>query len=82
MVSEIEENLRFAEDLGAEPVHVHGTDVAKALMTVAHEKNVGSIVIGRARHGRLHEVLKGSIVQNLPGQAGDVDVPVVADREH
>jgi K+-transporting ATPase ATPase B chain len=61
----LEENLRFAEDLGAEPVRVQGTDVAQALMQVAHDRNVGSIVIGHSRHGRLHEILRGSIVQNL-----------------
>jgi two-component system, OmpR family, sensor histidine kinase KdpD len=76
----VEENLRFAVDLGAEPIRVHGSDVAKALMEVAHEKNVGSIVIGHSRHGRLHEVLRGSIVQNLLRMAGDVDVHVVAER--
>jgi two-component system sensor histidine kinase KdpD len=76
----LEENLRFAEDLGAEPVRVHASDVAKALMQVAHDRNVGSIVIGHSRHGRLHEVLRGSIVQNLLRMAGDVDVHVVAER--
>jgi two-component system sensor histidine kinase KdpD len=81
----IEENLRFAEDLGAEPVRVRGSDVARALIQVAHDKNVGAIVIGHSRHGRLHELLRGSIVQNLLRLAGDVDVHVVADpdqREH
>ncbi len=61
-------------------IRVQGSDVAKALMQVAHEKNVGSIVIGHSRHGRLHELLRGSIVQNLLRLAGDVDVHVVADR--
>ena len=77
----LEENLRFAEDLGASPIRVHGSDVAKALMEVAHQKNVGSIVIGHSRHGGLHEVLRGSIVQNLLRMAGDVDVHVVAERD-
>jgi two-component system, OmpR family, sensor histidine kinase KdpD len=77
----VEDNLRFAEDLGAEPVRVRGSDVARALMQVAHEKNVGAIVIGHSRHGRLHELLRGSVVQNLLRLAGDVDVHVVADRE-
>jgi two-component system sensor histidine kinase KdpD len=77
----LEENLRFAEDLGAEPVRVQGSDVAKALMQVSHDKNVGSIIIGHSRHGRLHEFLRGSVVQNLLRLAGDVDVHVVADRD-
>jgi two-component system sensor histidine kinase KdpD len=77
----VEENLRFAEDLGAEPIRVRGSDVAKALMQVAHEKNVGAIVIGHSRHGRLHELLRGSVVQNLLRLAGDVDVHIVADPD-
>jgi two-component system sensor histidine kinase KdpD len=77
----LEENLRFAEDLGAEPIRVQGADVARALMQVAHDRNVGSIIIGHSRHGRLHELLLGSIVQKLMRLAGDVDVHVVADRE-
>jgi two-component system sensor histidine kinase KdpD len=77
----LEENLRFAEDLGAEPVRVPEADVARALMQVAHDKNVGSIIIGHSRHGRLYEFLHGSIVQKLLRLAGDVDVHVVADRD-
>jgi len=59
------ENVRFAEDLAAQVVRVQGPDLAKALMAVAHDKNVGSIIIGHSRHGRLHELLRGSIVQAL-----------------
>jgi two-component system, OmpR family, sensor histidine kinase KdpD len=77
----LEENLRFAEDLGATPIRVQGSDVARALMQIAHDKNVGSIIIGHSRHGRLHELFRGSIVQNLLRLAGDVDVHVVAERE-
>ena len=76
----LEENLRFAEDLGAEPIRAQGSDVAKALIQVAHDKNVGSIIIGHSRHGRLREILRGSVVQKLLRLAGDVDVHVVADR--
>jgi K+-sensing histidine kinase KdpD len=50
-------------------------------MQVAHDKNVGSIIIGHSRHGRLHELLRRSVVHNLLRLAGDVDVHVVADRE-
>ena len=77
----LEENMRFAEDLGAEPVRAQGSDVAQTLVQVAHDRNVGSIIIGHSRHGRLHELIRGSIVQKLLRLAGDVDVHVVADRE-
>jgi len=50
-------------------------------MHIAHEKNVGSIIIGHSRHGVVHELLRRSVVQNLLRLAGDVDVHVVAGRE-
>jgi two-component system sensor histidine kinase KdpD len=76
----LEQNLRFAEDLGAQVVRVQGSDVARTLMSVAHEHNVGSIIIGHSRHGRLHELVRGSVVFSLLRWAGNVDVHVVADR--
>jgi two-component system sensor histidine kinase KdpD len=76
----LEENLRFAEDLGAHPVRVQGNDVAEALLRVAHEQNVGDIVIGHSRHGRLHELLGRSVVHKVLRLARDVDVHVVAER--
>jgi two-component system sensor histidine kinase KdpD len=76
----LEANVRFTEDLGAEYIRVQGKDVAATLMKVAHDKNVGSIIIGHSRHGRLHELLRGSTVHSLLRLAGDVDVHVVAER--
>jgi two-component system, OmpR family, sensor histidine kinase KdpD len=78
----LEANMRFAEDLGAEPIRVQRSDVAGALMRVAREKNVGSIVVGHSRSGRLHEPLHSSVVHKLMRLASDVDVHVVSDREH
>ncbi|MBV9597760.1 MAG: universal stress protein [Chloroflexi bacterium] len=77
----LEDNLRFAEDLGAQNIRVQSNDVARALMQVAHDKNVGSIIIGHSHHGVLHAILRRSVVQNLLRRAGDVDVHVVADHD-
>jgi two-component system, OmpR family, sensor histidine kinase KdpD len=76
------ENLGFAEDLGAEPVRIQASDVAKELMQIAHAKNVGIIIIGHSRHRGLHQLLRGSILQKRLRLGSDVDVDVVADREH
>ena len=76
----LEEHCRLAEDLGAECIRVKADDVATALVRVVRERNVESIVIGHSRHGRLHELLHGSIVNTLLRLARDVDVHVVADR--
>ncbi len=77
----LDQNLRFAEDLGAEVIRVEASDVARALMRIAHDKNAGSIVIGHSRHGRMYDLVRGSIVQRLLRLAVDVDVHVVADRD-
>ncbi len=78
---QLEENLRLAEDLGAEVVRVRADDIAEALVNVAREKNVASLVIGHSHHGRLHELFRGSIVNKLLKLARDVDVHLVAERE-
>jgi two-component system sensor histidine kinase KdpD len=77
----LEENLRFAEDLGARVVRAKGGDVARELARVAREQNVGSVVIGHSRHGRLYEYLFGSVISRLLRELRDVDVHVVARRE-
>jgi two-component system sensor histidine kinase KdpD len=77
----LEENLRLAEDLGAQVMRVPGSDVAQALIDVAREKNVGSIVLGHSRHGRVYEVLRGSTVHRLLRLARGADVHVVGDRQ-
>jgi two-component system sensor histidine kinase KdpD len=61
---------------------VKDNDVARALFRVAQDKNAGSIVIGHSSHGRLHEWLRGSKVSRLLRLARDVDVHVVAERDH
>jgi two-component system sensor histidine kinase KdpD len=78
---QLEQNLRFAEDLGAECLRVPDRDVASAIVRLAHEHNADSIIIGQSRHSRLHEVLRGSTVHKLLRQAGDIDVHVVAERK-
>jgi two-component system sensor histidine kinase KdpD len=78
---QLEENLRLAEDLGAQIVRLQADNVASALARAAHDYNVDSIVIGHSRHGRLHEILRGSIVGKLLKQARVFDVHLVAERE-
>jgi two-component system sensor histidine kinase KdpD len=74
---QLEENLRYAEDLGAAVLRVKGTDVAKELATIARQNNVGSIVIGHTSHGKLYELLRGNVVEKLVRLTPDIDVHVV-----
>jgi two-component system sensor histidine kinase KdpD len=78
----LEENPQFAEDLGAEPMRVQTSEVVTALMHVAHDKHVGSIIIGplppRAA-ARAAARLSGP-APPAPGRRRDVRV--VADRDN
>ena len=74
----VEENLRFAEDLGAEVVRVAGRNVARALAQTARDHNAGTIVVGHARRSRLRELIAGSLVRELMSELGDVDLRVVS----
>ena len=74
----LEENLRFAEDLGAEIIRVTGSNVAKELVRIAREKNAGRIVIGHARRRGLSLLPRVSTVSKLIQLATDIDVQVVA----
>jgi len=53
----MEENLRFAEDLGAKVVRVQAGSVGETLVQLAHEENVAHIVVGHGHSGRLRELL-------------------------
>jgi len=74
----LEENLRFAEDLGAEIIRVTGSNIAGELVRIAREKNAGRIVIGRPTRRGLPLLLRGSTVNRLLRLATDIDVQVVA----
>jgi two-component system sensor histidine kinase KdpD len=79
--SRLEENIRYAEDLGAEVVRVRGSDIATEVGRVAKAKNAGSIVVGHPRKGRLARTLHNSTTDKLLRLTDEVDVYVVADRE-
>src|SRR5206468_10927086 len=75
----VEANLRFAEDLGARVVRRKGHDIAATPAQVVRDENVAQVVMGRSSHSRWHEVLHGSVVNNLLRRLRDVDVHVIAD---
>jgi len=76
---QVEENLRFAEDLGAKVLRVKGSDVAGELAKFAHQQNVASVFIGQSHRGRIHELIHGSKVSKLLRLASGIDVHVCAD---
>ena len=78
---QLEENLRYAGDLGAEIYRLRGENVSKALIQAAHEKNAASIVVGKSNKGALSRLLGGSASDKLVRTSKDVDIYVVAGTE-
>lgn len=70
--------LRLAEQLGAETVTLTGSNVAQAILTYAHERNVSKLVVGKPIKPRWRELLFGSVVDELVRSSGDIDVYVIS----
>jgi two-component system sensor histidine kinase KdpD len=50
--AQLEENLRLAEDLGAEVIRLRERDAAEAIMALARDRNVESIFVSQPRRPR------------------------------
>jgi two-component system sensor histidine kinase KdpD len=75
------ENIRYAEDLGAEVIRTQASNVAEELARLAREKNAGSIVMGRPRKHGLVARLRGSTVSQLIEKLPDAEVHIVPRDE-
>jgi two-component system sensor histidine kinase KdpD len=76
--AQLEENLRLAEDLGAEIVRLRGRDVAEQLVSFAELRNVTQLVLGESSKTRWQELVRGSIVHSVIRRSHAVDVYVIA----
>lgn len=74
-------NLRLAEQLGAEALHLQGTDIAETIAAAARERNVTRIVIGQSRRGPWRNWFQPSPVDRLLRRIGPVELHVLPDLE-
>jgi two-component system sensor histidine kinase KdpD len=74
----LSENLRLAEQLGAEVVTLSGEDATDAILKFAREHNVTKIIAGKPVTARFRDGLTRSLVDRLVRQGGDIDVYVTA----
>ena len=75
------ENLQLAERLGAETVTLTGSQVADEIISYARSRNVTKIVIGKTDEPRWKSLLKGSVVDDLLRQSGEIDIYVIRGIE-
>lgn len=77
----IAEALRMTERLGGEAVTVPGRELAGEILDYAAKNNFSHIVIGRSERSRLHEIVFGSITNEIVRRAGNVAVHVVTGND-
>ena len=74
----LRQNLRMAEDLGAEVITTADVDLASGLGRVARERNVTQLLIGRPSRSFLGTLSRGgSLLARLSREAGDFDLHVI-----
>ncbi len=71
------QNLRFAEQLGAETHILTGLDIVKEIISFARERNVTKIVIGKNIRPRWQTLLFSSLTDELLRHSGEIDVYII-----
>lgn len=77
----VAENLRLAEKLGAETVHLSGESAASEIIFYARRRNVTKIVVGKPTHPRWRDLLRQSFLDEIVRSTPDIDVQVVTGLE-
>ena len=70
----ISQNLRLAEQLGAETVTLTGEKPAEEILHFARDRNVTKIVVGKPRTSRWRDRFGASFVDELIIGSGDIDI--------
>lgn len=71
-------NLRLAEELGARVLTTQAARVIPAILEVAHKYNATKLLAGKPLRPRWQELLRGSTVDQLIRQSGQIDVYVIS----
>src|SRR4051812_48345257 len=73
----LQENIRFAEELGAKVVKLKARRVADALIDFARREGITHVVFGQSARSRWDILLRGSIINRFLDEVRDATVQVV-----
>ena len=73
----LQENIRFAEELGAKVVKLKSRRVADALIDFAKREGITHVVFGQTSRSRWDILLHGSIINRFLDEVRDATVQVV-----
>ena len=73
----IAQNLRLAEQLGAQAITLSGYGISDEILAYARDHNVTKIVVGKPAGRRWGQGLRRSLLEALVAGSGDIDVYVI-----
>lgn len=73
----LQENVRFAEGLGARVVKLKGSNVADALIEFARREGITHVIFGQSARSRWDILLHGSIINRFLNEVREATVQVV-----
>ncbi len=74
---QVARHLQLAEQLGAETHTLVGSNVAATVLDYARSRNVTKIVVGKTAQPWWKRLWRGSVVDQLLEQSGDIDIYVI-----
>ncbi len=75
--TQLNKNIRLAEELGAKVVSLSGNIIADEIINFAKENNVTLIVTGHSHRSRIDEIFKGSVLNELAKKTSNINLLVV-----
>jgi two-component system, OmpR family, sensor histidine kinase KdpD len=75
------ENVRFAEELGAQFIRLKNAQVADALIKFAQREGITHVIFGQSARSRWDILLHGSVINRFLNEARDATVQVVPMSE-
>lgn len=75
------DNLRLAEQLGAEAVTLSGRDIAEEILNFAGARNITRIIAGKPRRSLWKSILLQDPVDHLVRQSGEIDIYVITGEQ-
>jgi two-component system sensor histidine kinase KdpD len=77
---QVARNLRLAEELGAKTTRLPGHTVADTVIQYARSHNITKIMAGKPLHPYWLDRVRGSLVEQIIRQSGDIDIYVISSQ--
>src|SRR4051812_26824482 len=78
MEAQLAQNLRLAEQLGAEVVTLSGDSPTDEILRFAHERNITKLIVGKPVTTGFRDRFRASLVDQIVRESRDIDVYVTA----